>query len=344
MAFRKRRSFLLVSFLSVLLFPQSVFTQSRVNSIGNGGMHAIQGRIYFPNGKAPESSITVRLESTNYGTTSVETDQNGGFAFRALTPGNYTIVVNAGDYFETARENVMIDTEVNATVRRAASPKTVTLPIYLQWRRTERTKTGVINAKWSKVPEDAMELYEDGLRLLREGKTDAAATKFNAALAIDQTFSGPHIELGKMGLHSGNAETAAAAFRRALTLDPQNFDAKLGLGIALLNVRNFLDAERELSGAVELNRTAVTPHYYLGILFVQKHDLDGAQKEMEAAKNLKGEKLFPMVHRYLGGIYMAKRMNEQAVAELETYIRLVPGAKDVGRIKKTIDELRTRQN
>ena len=108
--------------------------------------------------------------------------------------------------------------------------------------------------------------------------------------------------------------------------------------------RDLNDAEKELRAAADLNKAAVTPHYYLGLLFLQNQNIDGAQKEMETAKLLKGDKDFPLVHRYLGGIYWKKQQYRMAADELEIYVRLVPDAKDADQTRKTIRDLRGRQN
>jgi regulator of sirC expression with transglutaminase-like and TPR domain len=65
---------------------------------------------------------------------------------------------------------------------------------------------------------------------------------------------------------------------------------------------------------------------------------------METAKQLKGDKEFPLVHRYLGGIYWKKKQYRMAADELETYVKLLPNAKDADQTRKTILELRSRQN
>ena len=91
-------------------FSNPCFGQSRINTSGNGGMHTIQGRIYLPSGRTPDSLLVVKLDSTNFSTITVNADQNGGFSFQALTPGNYTVVVDAGAAFEIATEAVTIDT------------------------------------------------------------------------------------------------------------------------------------------------------------------------------------------------------------------------------------------
>lgn len=321
------------------------YAQTRTNSTGTGGINQIRGRIFLPNGKASETPISVELQSTSYGTLNVQTDLSGSFSFGGLNPGTYTVVVNAGESFEIAREYITIDPEVQtSTFRVTPSPKTFTVPIYLQAKRGEIQKTGVINAKWAGVPRSVIERYERGLELAKENKAIEAATEFQKAIDMYPSFSPAHTALGKTLLMTGKLNEATRSFRAALRYDPLDFDAHLDLGIALLNLKQYNDAEPELVTAAYLNRSAVTPHYYLGIVFVMKNDLDIARKAFETAKELKGGKSLPSLHKYLGRIYMAKNMNKEAIEEFETYIKLVPKAQDVEIIRKDISNLKNLQN
>jgi outer membrane protein assembly factor BamD (BamD/ComL family) len=77
---------------------------------------------------------------------------------------------------------------------------------------------------------------------------------------------------------------------------------------------------------------------------IQKKAYDNALQEFETTKKMKGEKELPLVHKYLGGIYWSKKQYDLAVAELETYVKLVPDGKDVFEIRKTIAELKDKKN
>ncbi len=338
---------LAVFFLVILLGVVSGLTvkgQSRTNATGTGGIHEIRGRIYLPNGKSLETPLEVELQSTTFSTVKVYTDHGGSYSFQALAPGNYTVVINGGDSFETTREYITIDTEVQGTIRMVPTPKIITVPIYLQQKRGELQRTGVLNAKWSSVPKGAIERYEKGLELVRAEKTAEAVIEFKQAVVISPSFSPAYTELGKIYLKKGQLDEAIISFRSALRIDAKDFDAKLNYGIALLNKKDSAAAETELAEAALMNRSAAAPHYYLGLLFLQRKNLDISQKAFETAKQLKNEKSFPLLHRCLGGIYASKHMNKLAVAELETYINLEPQAKDADRIRQTIADLRSRQN
>jgi Tfp pilus assembly protein PilF len=322
------------------------YGQSGVDYTGNGGLHTIQGRVYLPNGRALDTSIVVKLESTNHSTQSVYTDRNGAFSFRALSPGNYSVVVNAGESFLTAREYFTIDPEIAmpGRPRIVTVPKVFNAPIYLQFKPNVAHKNEVLNAKLASVPKEAIEHCQKGMELERAGKTSEAIKEFRQAIAIYPQFAIPYTELGKIYIRSGKIDEAVRELSLAIRFDPTDFESRLNYGIALFGRRDLQDAEKELRGAAELDKTAVTPHYYLGLLFVQNRNLDDAQKSMETARLLKGEKEFPLVHKYLGGIYWGKKQYLQAADELEKYVTLVPDAKDADQTRKTILDLRSRHN
>src|SRR5687768_9120322 len=149
--------------------------QTRSNSTGTGGVNQIRGRIYLPNGKSIDDSISVELQSTTFGSLTVQTDRSGSFAFGGLNPGTYAVVVNVGDSFEIVREYVTIDPEVQtSTIRVPSIPKTFTVPIYLQRKRGVVLRNDVIQAKWSTIPKAAIEKVKHGMELQQERKNAEA--------------------------------------------------------------------------------------------------------------------------------------------------------------------------
>src|SRR6266581_6096729 len=120
-------------------------------STGTGGNHVIAGKIFLPSGRRAEGVIQVKLESFGAGEITTLADVNGAFMFASLAPGNYTVVVNAGDGYEIARESVTIDSDLNLS--RAGIPmntpqRRYTVMITLQVKRDPENRAGasVINA------------------------------------------------------------------------------------------------------------------------------------------------------------------------------------------------------
>ena len=330
--------------LLVLFAIQDSAGQSRTNQSGTGGIHEVRGKVYLPSGQSFDTPVEIELQAT-FTSLKVFTDRAGTFVFQNLTPGSYTLTVKAGDQFEPASEYFIIDPDVpppRGVALMRPSPKLITVPIYLRLKKGVVLKNEVLNAKWASVPKEALEHFKQGIELGRESKTAQAEAELRKAIEMAPTFAPAHTELGKVLLQSGRLDSAVDAFRSAIRLDESDFDAHLTLGIAYLNLKKYDQAEPELVSAAFLNRTAVTPHYYLGIVFVMKNDLDVAQKAFETAKELKGGKSLPAIHKYLGRIYMRKDMEKEAVEELETYLKLVPKAQDADKVKKDISDIKAK--
>lgn len=339
---RAMRVFTMV-FAGIVLFSGATASaQSRVNSSGNGGIHTIQGRVYLPNGRTLDDAIKVELQSNRDASMSVYTDVNGGFVFRFLMPGNYSVVVEHGESFEVSREYVTIDTEAQGNVRIRPTPKIITVPIYLQFKRGVILRNEVINAKWSSVPEETINQVKRGVELVHANKTAEAEVAFRKAIELTPTFAPAYTELGKLLIQSGKLDAAVETLRNAIRYDDADFDAHLNLGVTYMNLKKFDVAEPELVAAAYINRTAVTPHYYLGMLFVMKNDLDVARKAFETARDLNGGKSLPNIHKFLGRIYMKKDMEKEALQELETYLKLAPKATDAEKVKKDISDIKAK--
>jgi tetratricopeptide (TPR) repeat protein len=345
---RTRSSSFALYFSAVLLIA-SVATEilaqgSGTASTGTGGNHTIQGKIFFPSGRRAEGTIVVKLTSLNSPEITAIADSSGSFAFGGLAPGNYTIVVNAGDQYEIAREAVTIDSDLNLSrVGVALNPgsRRYTVMVTLQAKPDKNNvKTGVINASLADIPEEARAQYQKALDLIKTGDLQKAVEDLKAAVALYPRFAVALNELGVQYLRLGEAEKAVDPLRSASKLSPDAFNPKLNLGIALLETRQYADAEAQLREALKIGSTP-TAHMYLGLTLVRLKKFDEAQQELETAISTGGDNL-AQAHRYLGGLYWRKGDNRRAVAEFETYLRLTPNAPDAERVRGTIKDLRAK--
>src|SRR5262249_53480665 len=141
----------LFAFVFVLACPIGALSQgSGRSSVGTGGNHIVQGYIFFPSGRRAEGQIQVRLQSYAAGEITVSADNSGSFTFSSLAPGNYTVVVDAGENYEIAHENVFIDTDLNGSrsgIPTSNASRRYTVMVHLQ-PKTEpgQPKPGVVNA------------------------------------------------------------------------------------------------------------------------------------------------------------------------------------------------------
>jgi len=327
----------------MLLLPAAIYAQSGRASTGTGGIHIIQGYVFFPSGRRAEGPIHVRLESYTYGGISVMADSSGSFTFGSLAPGSYTVVISAGDNYEIARESVSIDSDLSLSrsgIPSNPAPRRYTVMITLQPKAGTRSKAGVVSVALAEVPENARSLYEKGLELAKAGDVPKAIESLKAAISLYPKFPLALNEIGVQYLKLGQADKAVEPLKSATKLNPDAFTPKLNLGIALLETQHFADAETQLREALKIN-SAPTAHMYLGLTLAHLHNSAEAEKEFRLAIDLSGNQL-GLAHYYLGGLYWQKREYRRAADELETYLSLTPNAQDAQRVRVTIKELRAK--
>lgn len=334
--------------LLVASYAQAAAQVGGVESSGTGGGHTIRGRIIFPSGKRADLRVKVRLESTGFGDLSVFSDMNGSFVFQSLQPGNYTVVIEGGEQYETVRESVSID-EANVRSRRGEVvstplPRPFTLQIYLRPKRqgAELARPGVLNAALASVPKPAVELYEKAQVSARRGEYAKAVEQLKAATQAHPDFALALSEMGVLHMKLKQPEKAAEALSAALKLSPDDFVTLLTYGRALYDLSKFSEAEEQFRKALKKNNASPSAHYYVALIMLKRRDLDGAEKELKSAIEFGGGEI-PVAHYILGGVYWSKQMYKQAADELEAYLRLAPDSPDAARVRSTIKELRAKK-
>jgi tetratricopeptide (TPR) repeat protein len=335
-----------LALLLIVVWPALALAQGSGRSTqGTSGSHVITGYVFFPSGRRAEGNIQVKLQSLNAGELSVIADSSGSFTFSSLSPGNYTVVVIAGDQYEIGREAVFVDSDLdlsrmNVPVIKTSRRYTVMVTLQLKHHSASNSKGSVVNAALAEVPEMARTLYEKGVEQARAGDSMKAIDNLKAAVSFYPTFPLALNELGVQFLKVNQPHKAIGPLRSAAKLSPDAFLPKLNLGIALLETHQHAEAETQLRAALKQNDSAPTAHLYLGVVLTKFRNYVDAEKELRRAIDLGGNQL-GLAHKYLGGIYWGRREYRLAVEELETYLRLTPNAQDAERVRGTIMELRS---
>lgn len=309
-------------------YSQGVMPGSSRGPATGSGNNTIQGRVHFPSGQST-GTVKVNLESTSsFGSSSsTATDQDGTFRFHGLEPGSYTVVVDAGNQYEKAREPVLIDTESRGRL--------VQIAIQLHF------KIDASNPAFAGVPEKALNLYQKATAAAKKGDNKAAAQFLSDAVAAHPTFALALNDLGLMYVKLNQMDKAGEAFDALIKLKPADAMAHANLGIVRYNQKRFDEAETHLRKALELKSPGPMAHYYLGLTLVNLKRHSEALPEFEATVANGGENI-ALAHRYLGGLYMGANKSKEAADELEKYLTLDPKAPDADRIKGTIKDLRSK--
>lgn len=349
MAQKNLQLFHRISILLTLLLISTVLGHGQsgggVDVTGTGGRHSISGRLIFPSGQRANYQLKVRLEAPGEGDLTVLSDLNGNFSFRSLAAGNYTVVVEGNEFFETVREGVYIEpynTSPAPGVRLVPVSRPRTVQIYLQPKQQIiPTKPGVLNAALATVPKAAIELYEKGMESAVRNQPDKAIDNFKRAVALHPAFALALNELGVQYLKKGELDKAAEVLGKALQLAPEAPEPSLNYGIVLLQQKKFAEAQTQLRDAVKKNDNAFTAHLYLGITLIHFKNYAEAETELRKAITLGGPKA-SQAHYYLGGVYWQVGNFRQAADELDAYLKLEPKAANAERVKNTIKELRAK--
>jgi len=316
-----------------------------IDSTGTGGRHSISGRLVFPSGQRVDARLKIKLESPTNGDLTVLADINGNFTFRSLSAGNYTVVIDGGDFYEPVRESVYIDPPVvdprtNTAIGPLSRPYTV--QIYLRPKQEgAQMKAGVLNAALASVPKPAVELYERGVASAQRGETDKAIDDLKRAVALYPNFGLALNELGVQYLRKGELDKAAEVLVKVLAISPDAPEPSLNYGIVLLQQKKFADAEKQLRDAVKKNDGTYTAHLYFGITLIYVKNYPEAETELLKAVTIGGAKA-SQAHYYLGGLYWQTGKNQQAADELETFLKLEPKAANAEKLRNTIKELRNK--
>lgn len=324
--------------LLALLLPALARAQSggKYDAAGTGGLHTIQGYIYLPAEPRMGTAIKVKIESTNSSGLSVVADANGAFTFRNLEPGPYYLTVDAGEDFEVFKDTINIDRETSKL-----GPRILTIPVYLRLKPGSPLTSKTVDASLASAPKPALERYNKARELARAGNNKAAIEQLKEAISIFAEFGLAFNELGVQYLKLGQLDQALESLRSAVKLAPAAFSPRLNYGIALLNKKEFSQAEAELRRALKKNASSPTAHLYLGMSLISLRKHDQAEEELQRAVTLGGNEM-SLAHYYLGGIFWSKREYKRAADELETYLKLAPQVPDAERLRKTIQELRSK--
>lgn len=340
--------------LFVLLLATLCATAARaqvgVDDTGTGGRHVIQGRIVFPSGRRADARLKVRLQTQSSGELSVYTDANGYFGFRSLESGSYTVIIEGGNDFETVRESIYIETDINRLIRGAPSAPPATRPytmqVYLQPKRkpgmSAAERPGTLNASLASVPKPALDLYNKALDAARNNEPAKAVELLKAAVAAHPDFQLALTEMGMLYMKLKEPAKAVEPLREANRLAPDDYPTLFTYAVALNDSQKFTEAETQFRKAAQKNDSAPLPHYFLGIILIRRKEFDEAERELKKAVEVGGGEV-PNAHKFLAGLYWKRLAYKEAADELETYLKLAPDAPDAQKLRASIKEFRSKK-
>jgi tetratricopeptide (TPR) repeat protein len=125
--------------------------------------------------------------------------------------------------------------------------------------------------------------FDDGVRLLREGRFDQALIRLEEAHRLSPRDAAIENLLGITETQLGQRDKAALHYRNAIRLDPSLAAPHRNLGFNLLTAKEFGAAEPQLREASRLDPNDPFAHYYLFLLaLATSHDTEALDQAPRA--------------------------------------------------------------
>ena len=137
------------------------------------------------------------------------------------------------------------------------------------------------------VDQEALVLYDEGLRSAFLGDQEKAISAFQSAVAIDGTLADAHAYLGILHGIRGYWKEAIQSFQAAIKTDPNYLEVYGELGEAYLNALGSVDKSIPLlQKAVHLHPNDERARRLLGIAYLRQNRIDESKIQLQQALEL----------------------------------------------------------
>jgi tetratricopeptide (TPR) repeat protein len=206
-----------------------------------------------------------------------------------------------------------------------------------------------------KAPKDARRAYEKGLQAERNGKLADAHKYFETAVKIYPSFANAWFQFGTVLQKENQKDAARKAYTQATTIDARFLPAYLSLASMAYQTGNWTEVLNLTDHILELdpfNQAAVTSYildldplnyvdayFYNAVANYNLNKIEDAEKSGLKAEHLDLRPHFPQLHLLLAEIFARKNNYALAISEIQTYLSLVPHAKDADQAREQLAKL-----
>lgn len=183
------------------------------------------------------------------------------------------------------------------------------------------------------VSDEAFQLNEEGLALMKQAKYERAREKFLAAVEADGEYWEARVNAALAAEHLEDWVTVKTQYLTVLEYDPENYDALVGIGHYEVATSNFADAESHFRAALKLEPRSASARFGLGNLYHKMKKFPNAKTEYTKLIDL-DPRSYPRAYLRLGlyefdGAKKTKKY-DAAVAHLEKYLTMADDPEGIG--------------
>jgi outer membrane protein assembly factor BamD (BamD/ComL family) len=221
-------------------------------------------------------------------------------------------------------------------------------------QRSTKIEGATLSAIPYKAPKDARKAYEKGLEAERHGNLADARKYFETSVRIYPSSANAWFQLGTVLQKDNQSDAARKAYTQATTIDTKFLPPYLSLAsmaYQTANWRDVIDFTGHILDLDPFNHAAATTYildldplsyadayFYNAVANYKLNKIEDAEKSALKAEHLDLRPHFPQVHLLLAEIFARKNNYAMAIAEIQTYLALVPHAKAADQARAQLAE------
>jgi hypothetical protein len=222
-------------------------------------------------------------------------------------------------------------------------------------QRAGKIEGTTLSATPYKAPKDARKAYEKGLEAEKSGKLVGARKHYETAVQLYPAYESAWFRLGTVFQKQNDNDAARNAFTQATTINTKYLPPFLSLASMAFDAQNWPDVLK-FSGHIldldPLNHATFTgyildldpwnfaeAYFYNAVANYKLGKVEDAEKSALKAEHVDLLTHFPQLHILLAKIYARKSDFANAIFQLQTYLELVPFAKDADQLREQLAQL-----
>jgi tetratricopeptide (TPR) repeat protein len=301
---------------ALLLLAIAAFTptaQAQIEVFGS--RTTISGSVFVENMGQPAARVKVDVRALSGGSVATAyTDSSGRFEAKGPNGGAYVVSVAEPGY-----------EPVEERVEQTGSPSSVVLTL----KRAKAPASGpmaegyTVSVRDLNAPGKARKAFEKGLDRLQKKDPAGSIVYFKEATNAFPDYYEAFYQLGLANLELRRGDEAELALQKAIDLSGgHKADPQFALGALLCDRGVYRDAERVIRRAMEIESGSWRGYLFLGQALYGQNRLVDAEKNARTALTRKSD--LASAHILLANIEIRRHDYRNAIAELDTFLRLKP--------------------
>jgi hypothetical protein len=222
-------------------------------------------------------------------------------------------------------------------------------------QRAKKIEGMTLSATPYKAPKGARRAYEKGLDAERSGKLANARKYFETAVEIYPSYASAWFRLGSVLQKENEKDAARTAYTQSTTIDTKFLPPYLSLASMAYEegnwtaVLNFTGHILDLDPLNHANFTGyivdfdplscAEAYFYNAMANYKLNKMEDAERSGLKAEHVDLLTRFPQLHLLLAEIFARKNNYTTAISEIQTYLELVPHAKNADQVREQLAKL-----